>query len=76
MNDPGIYRTPEEVEAWKQKCPIKRFEEYLRRRGLLDEGKVKEIYRRVNEEIEEAVVFAEASPLPFPEDTLLGVYAD
>jgi len=76
MNDPGIYRTPEEVEAWKQKCPIKRFEGYLKRRGLLDDGKVEETYRGVNEEIEEAVRFAEASPLPLPEDTLLGVYAD
>ena len=76
MNDPGTYRTSEEVEAWKQKCPIKRFEGYLKRRGLLDDGKVKETYRGVNEEIEEAIRFAEASPLPLPEDTLLGVYAD
>jgi TPP-dependent pyruvate/acetoin dehydrogenase alpha subunit len=30
----------------------------------------------VHEEIEEAVRFAEASPLPLPEETLLGVYAD
>jgi TPP-dependent pyruvate/acetoin dehydrogenase alpha subunit len=30
----------------------------------------------VNEEIEEAVRFAESSPLPSPEDTLLDVYAD
>ena len=76
MNDPGIYRTAEEVEAWKQKCPIKRFEGYLKGRGLLDDDKVSETYRRVNEEIEEAVRFAEASPLPLPEDTLLGVYAN
>ncbi|RPJ42111.1 MAG: pyruvate dehydrogenase (acetyl-transferring) E1 component subunit alpha, partial [Deltaproteobacteria bacterium] len=76
FNDPELYRKAEEKEAWKQKCPVKRFEEYLKGRGLLDEAKVKEVYRSVNEEIEEAVCFAEASPLPSPEDTLLDVYTD
>ncbi len=76
MNDPGVYRTPEEVEVWKQKCPIQRFEIYLKGKNLLDDQKRKEVYRRVNEEIEVAVRFAEASPLPSPEDTLLDVYAD
>jgi pyruvate dehydrogenase E1 component alpha subunit len=75
MNDPGVYRTPEEVEVWKQKCPIRRFEAYLKGRNLLDDQKVEAVYRRVNEEIEEAIRFAEASPLPSPEDTLLDVYA-
>ena len=76
IKDPGMYRKAEEVEAWKQKCPVKRFEAYLRDKGLLDDAKIKEVYRSVNEEIEEAVRFAESSPLPLPEDTLLGVYAD
>jgi len=75
MNDPGVYRTPQEVEAWKQKCPIRLFEAYLKRKGLLDDQKTKEVCRQVKEEIEEAVQFAEASPLPLPEDTLLDVYA-
>lgn len=76
FNDPELYRKAEEKEVWKQKCPVKRFEESLKGRGLLDEAKVKDVYRGVNEEIEEAVRFAEASPLPSPEDTLLDVYAD
>jgi acetoin:2,6-dichlorophenolindophenol oxidoreductase subunit alpha len=76
INDPAIYRSAEEVESWKQKCPIKRFEGTLRGKGLLDDPKIKEVYRTVNEEIEESIRFAEASPLPLPEDTLLGVYAD
>ena len=76
INDPAVYRSAEEVESWKQKCPIKRFEGYLRKKGLLDDSKVKEVYGGVNDEIEEAIRFGEASPLPLPEDTLLGVYAD
>jgi TPP-dependent pyruvate/acetoin dehydrogenase alpha subunit len=76
INDPAVYRSAEEVEGWKKKCPVKRFETVLRRKGLLDDAKTGEIDRSVQEEIEEAVRFAEASPLPLPEDTLLGVYAD
>jgi TPP-dependent pyruvate/acetoin dehydrogenase alpha subunit len=76
INDPAIYRTAEEVESWKQKCPIKRFEGVLRGKSLLDDSKIKDVYRSVNEEIEESVRFAEASPPPAPEDALLGVYAE
>jgi TPP-dependent pyruvate/acetoin dehydrogenase alpha subunit len=75
INDPGIYRAAEEVEAWKQKCPIKRFEGYLRGKGLLDDAGIKKVYQGVRDEIEESIRFAESSPFPLPEDTLLDVYA-
>jgi pyruvate dehydrogenase E1 component alpha subunit len=74
--DPQEYRTVEEVESWKKKDPVKRFENYLKQRGLLDDNKVKEIDRSVSEEIEEAVQFAESSPMPSFEDALASVYAD
>jgi TPP-dependent pyruvate/acetoin dehydrogenase alpha subunit len=76
INDPGIYRKPEEVEAWKKKCPVSRFEAYLRGIGLLNDQKVKEVFGKVNEEITAAIKFAEESPLPLPEDTLLDVYTE
>jgi TPP-dependent pyruvate/acetoin dehydrogenase alpha subunit len=76
INDPGVYRTAEEVDSWKKKCPLKRFEEQLRKQSLLDDAKVKEVYTGVQAEIEDAIRYAEASPLPLPEDTLLGVYAE
>ena len=76
INDPEAYRSTEEVESWKQKCPLKRFQGLLRNKKLLDDAKIQDVYRSVNEEIDEAVRFAEASPQPLPEDTLLGVYAD
>ncbi len=76
INDPAVYRSAEEVEDWKKKCPIKRFESLLREKGLLDDARTSEIHRQVTEEIEESVRFAESSPPPLPEDTLLGVYAD
>jgi pyruvate dehydrogenase E1 component alpha subunit len=55
---------------------VKRFEGVLREKGLLTDQKVKEVDQSVREEIEAAVRFAETSPLPFPEDTLLDVYAN
>jgi TPP-dependent pyruvate/acetoin dehydrogenase alpha subunit len=47
----------------------------LREKKILNVAKVQDVYKKVNEEIEEAVRFAESSPLPLPEDTLLDVYA-
>ena len=76
IGDPQEYRTAEEVESWKKKDPIQRFENNLRQKGLLDDGKVKETYRSVVEEIEAAVQFAESSPMPQGEDILACVYAD
>jgi TPP-dependent pyruvate/acetoin dehydrogenase alpha subunit len=75
FNDPAVYRSAEEVESWKEKCPMKRFEKYLTGKGLLDDAGIQKVDQAVRDEIEEAVRFAESSPLPLPEDTLLGVYA-
>jgi pyruvate dehydrogenase E1 component alpha subunit len=76
INDPQEYRTVEEVASWKKKDPIPRLESFLRSKGFLDDIKVKEVYRSVAEEIENAVRFAESSPMPRPEDILTCVYKD
>lgn len=73
--DPQIYRTPEEIEEWRRKCPIRRFEEKLLKMGVLNEDKIKEIREMVAKEVEEAVGFAEESPYPEPEEALEDVYA-
>jgi 2-oxoisovalerate dehydrogenase E1 component alpha subunit len=36
-DDPTRYRTPEEMEEWRRRDPIARFEAFLTARGLLDE---------------------------------------
>ncbi len=73
--DPQIYRTPEEIEDWKKKCPIMRFQEKLIKMGILDEAKIREIESMIAREVEEAVRFAEESPYPEPEEALEDVYA-
>ncbi|HSR13439.1 MAG TPA: thiamine pyrophosphate-dependent dehydrogenase E1 component subunit alpha [Thermodesulfobacteriota bacterium] len=76
INDPAVYRSADEVEGWKKKCPVKRYEAYLAQRGLLNEAKIGEVRKGVIDEIEDAIRFAESSPQPRPEDALLGVYAE
>jgi pyruvate dehydrogenase E1 component alpha subunit len=61
MSDPGLYRTKEEVEEWKQRDPLGRC-----RQRLLDIGfaqsSLDAMEADVKAEIEDAVKFAEDSP--------------
>ncbi len=66
MRDPAgaIYRTKEEVEQEKQRDPILLFRTRSREEGWLTEADVKAIEKDVNDLIDEAVAFADASPEP------------
>jgi TPP-dependent pyruvate/acetoin dehydrogenase alpha subunit len=71
--DPEIYRTKEEVETWKQKCPIERWRKVLLDKGVSAET-IKEIDARIDQELEEAVAFAEGSPLPDPAEARSDIF--
>ena len=60
----GTYRQQDELDAWKNRCPILRFGKWLVAEGLATTKQLKEIDERVARRIEAAVEFAEASPLP------------
>jgi pyruvate dehydrogenase E1 component alpha subunit len=62
--DPAKYRTKEEVEAWKKKCPVATFEKRLFDQKVLTETAKKQIVADITREIDEAVEFAEKSPYP------------
>jgi TPP-dependent pyruvate/acetoin dehydrogenase alpha subunit len=62
--DPAKYRQKEEVEAWKKKDPIVRFQKVLIDKKLLTEAKKTEIAADITKEINDAVEFAEQSPYP------------
>lgn len=68
-------RPPEEIEAWKQRCPLRRTEEMLLQEDILTRAQMDEMDRQVRSLIEEAVSFAVASPLPAPEDALEDVFS-
>lgn len=74
--DPADYRSDEEVEQWKERDPIPRYEVYLKESGALDDDAIAEIRQRIEAEIEEAVEFAENSPRPEGDAYLSHVYAE
>ncbi len=72
--DPQIYRTKEEVAAWKEKCPIKRLENYLIENKISTEEELKKIEMDVLAAVDEAEKFALESPEPDPSKALEYVY--
>jgi 2-oxoisovalerate dehydrogenase E1 component len=60
----GTYRTQEELDSWKSRCPIARFRSWLMAEGFANKAELDQHEAQVNREIEEAVAFAEASALP------------
>ena len=68
-------RPPDEIEAWKKKCPITRFERGLLDKGILDRKELETINLQVMDRIEDSVKYAVESPLPEPEDALNDVFS-
>ena len=74
--DPGTgYRSKEEIEAWKQKCPIKRLKEKLIKDENLTEQEFESMSADVYAELNEVAKRAEAAPLPKREVDLSSIYA-
>jgi pyruvate dehydrogenase E1 component alpha subunit len=69
--DPGTgYRTKEEVEEWKLRCPIKALREKLLEAEIVDEDTLKGIGEELTRLVEEAVEFSRSSPQPSPETVM------
>jgi acetoin:2,6-dichlorophenolindophenol oxidoreductase subunit alpha len=74
--DPGTaYRSKEEIEAWKQKCPIKRLKEKLIAEGHLTETEFQEISDEIYADLDAVAKRAEAAPLPAKKVELDAIYA-
>jgi TPP-dependent pyruvate/acetoin dehydrogenase alpha subunit len=71
----SVYSNRKEFEQWKAKDPVKRFRARLLKHGVLTEGGAKQIESTARAEVDDAVQFALASPLPAPEEALQYVYA-
>jgi pyruvate dehydrogenase E1 component alpha subunit len=78
MADPihGHYRTKEELEEQKAKDPIQHLSEMLREADLLDDDTLQQMRQSVEEEVDDAMRFAEASPDPEPDALFTDVYRD
>jgi pyruvate dehydrogenase E1 component alpha subunit len=77
-DDPKRYRKDEEVEEWKEKDPIPRFETYLKDKELLDDEKIESIGEEIKEQINDAVKKAEKAfeKMGDPLDMFNHVYAE
>jgi acetoin:2,6-dichlorophenolindophenol oxidoreductase subunit alpha len=73
-DDPHRYRTREEEDASRAKDCLRRFRERLIDQGLLAPEALSTIDAKNRKKIDEAVAFAEASPLPQPSDLFTDVY--
>lgn len=62
--DPQVYRTKEEVESWKTKCPIKRLRKYMLDNKIADKKELDEIEVDSQKLVDEAGEFALNSPEP------------
>ncbi len=78
MRDPAgaVYRTKEEVEREKLRDPISLFREKALKAGWLSEADVRAIEKDVNDRIDDAVAFADASPEPPVEWLLTDIYKE
>lgn len=75
-DDPSMYRTQEEVDAWIARDPVLAIRRHLVATGQLDDAKDKALEDELNEVIAQAIKDAEAFPAPERESLLTDVYAD
>jgi 2-oxoisovalerate dehydrogenase E1 component alpha subunit len=74
-DDDRSYRSREEVESWKKKDPILRFERDLLDAGLMTADQRAAYETRARAVVDRAQAAAEAAPDPAPHDALGDVYA-
>lgn len=76
MGDPLRYRTKEEVEKWREDDPIGVLERHILSETDATKETLEAIDKEVAEQLEEAVDFAEKSPLPKLEDLFDNIYVE
>ncbi len=74
-SDRNLYRTPQEIEEWKLKCPIRRFKQVLVDAGLMSGDEVEAVDRAAKAAIDRAAEEALTFPEPSPKNMEDEVYA-
>jgi pyruvate dehydrogenase E1 component alpha subunit len=76
MGDPERYREADEVHKWQEEDPIGIYNRYLVDEKIAKKSELDKIENEVEEEVAEAVQFAEDSPNPAPEALFEDIYAE
>ena len=74
--DMGAYRPPEEVAEWLARDPILTFGAYLAGEHTVDQAELDTVAAGVEQTLEAASAFAEASPHPAADEALEDVYRE
>ena len=67
MSDPQKYRTKEEMDEFQQLDPIERLRTLLLSEKSITDKKLEAIEKEVEEEVLDAIAFADEAPFPEPE---------
>jgi len=73
--DPAKYRTKEEVQKWMERDPIGTLAQRIRTLGIANDEQLKALDEETKAQVQDAVRFAEESPVPAPETVYEYVYA-
>jgi len=76
MSDPESYRSKDELNEYKKVDPIERIKKYMKDKDLADDEKIEELENSVEDEVQEAMDFADESDFPDDEDLYKHVYAE
>ena len=67
------YRSDEEIETWKDRDPIKLFKNHLFENKIASDDILKPVETEILKAIEEALTFAQESPLPEVEEAFMDI---
>jgi pyruvate dehydrogenase E1 component alpha subunit len=76
LADPDEMRSKEEKEFWFARDPIKKLAAYLLEQNLATEAELKDIEKKIQAVIEDAVKFAQSSPEPDPSELYRFIFAE
>jgi pyruvate dehydrogenase E1 component alpha subunit len=68
-------RPLKEIATWKERDPIGLVADLLLRRGIIDSTRLDEMDKKIGEELQEAIEYAETSLAPHPDEALKYGYA-
>lgn len=73
--DPQVYRTQEEVEEWKKRCPLDCYKKILLALPEIDLKEIEKVEEEGEKAVRNALDFALGSPDPDPDSVLEDLYA-
>ncbi len=76
VSDPAKYRTKEELENYKAQDPIERVKKTILDKKYAKESELKEIEKRIKQEVKDSVDFAEKSDFPEADEMYSDVYSE